>query len=389
MALENSNQKELNPARAGSYTNPAGKDLPKKQLHGLATVAKLDGGEGDYNISSHSYPIDLYSNKKEYGGNYVVFYINVAGDSKLLSEDKVKVFSGEVPPRLRGPIAGQEYSKKEAIFGAALTGAVTTAGITSVSSITSAKTDLKTFAKNTLVGAGVYGAAAGIVAGSAGGKMSRQQVRLDTAIALHVPNNLSISYSMDWQTDSTFAFQAGAVASREVAKAINTTQNKSNFFGGPIGDIATNIALQTPGIGSALSAASGLANNPKKEQIFKNVNYREFTFDYQFAPRNDKEARAVRQIIKMFKLHMHPEFKDANNFVYIYPSEFDIYYYNGGVENLHLNRHTSCVLKDMIINYTPNGIFNTFEDGMPTVINVQLKFLELAILTKANIKDGF
>jgi hypothetical protein len=43
----------------------------------------------------------------------------------------------------------------------------------------------------------------------------------------------------------------------------------------------------------------------------------------------------------------------------------------------------------MSVNYTPNGAFNTFDDGMPTQINVQLAFLELAILTKAQIQDKF
>jgi hypothetical protein len=192
---------------------------------------------------------------------------------------------------------------------------------------------------------------------------------------------------MDWQTEDTFAFQAAAMANREVAKAVTTGGAKSNALG-TAGNILTNIALSAPG-GGALSAASGLAANPKKEQVFKNVNFREFTFDYTFSPRTPEEAANVRKIIHNFKLHMHPEYKDLNNFVFIYPSEFDIFYYQGGTENLNLHRHTSCVLKDMSVNYTPNGAFNTFDDGMPTQINVQLAFLELAILTKAQIQDKF
>ena len=85
---------------------------------------------------------------------------------------------------------------------------------------------------------------------------------------------------------------------------------------------------------------------------------------------------------------MHPEFKDANNFLYIYPSEFDISYYQNGEENPNLHRHTSCVLQEMNVNYTPNGTFTTFPNGMPTQINVTLGFRELALLTKDKIKDG-
>ena len=85
---------------------------------------------------------------------------------------------------------------------------------------------------------------------------------------------------------------------------------------------------------------------------------------------------------------MHPEYKDLNNFVFIYPSEFHIYYYQGGQENMNLHRHTSCVLTDMSVNYTPNGMFSTFDDGMPTQIDITLSFRELALLTKDKIKDN-
>ena len=85
---------------------------------------------------------------------------------------------------------------------------------------------------------------------------------------------------------------------------------------------------------------------------------------------------------------MHPEFKDTNNFVYIYPSEFDIMYFANGKENRNLHRHTSCVLTSMSVNYTPNGMFSTFANGMPTQINMTLEFRELALLTKDKVKDG-
>ena len=85
---------------------------------------------------------------------------------------------------------------------------------------------------------------------------------------------------------------------------------------------------------------------------------------------------------------MHPEYKDANNFMFIYPSEIDITYFQGSKENDNLHRHTSCVLTGMDVNYTPLGTtFSTFPDGSPTQIEVTLKFLELAILTKELIQE--
>jgi hypothetical protein len=378
--IQDSNQKQLSPSRAGSRMTPEGKTV---QNYGLATKFE----KGKYSIDSTTYPDDLYSNQGIYGGNYVVFYINVADDSKLLAEKAVSTVEGDIPPRLRGDLIGQNLSKLEGGAAQATAGAAAGVGLQGAQTIlTGGKGSWKDAGEKGLVGGAIGAAQGGTVAAASGG-MARQQKRITTAIALHVPNQLSINYSMDWQTDDTFMYQAAAMANREVAKAVTTGGAKSNVLG-TAGSILTNMALQGPG-GGALSAASGLAANPKKEQVFKNVNFREFTVDYTFAPRNPTEAANVRKIINNFKLHMHPEYKDLNNFVFIYPSEFDIYYYQGGQENLNLHRHPSCVLKNMTINYTPNGAFNTFDDGMPTQINVTLQFLELAILTKAQIQDNF
>ena len=219
---------------------------------------------------------------------------------------------------------------------------------------------------------------------------SRAQKRLKTAIALHIPNNLSINYGVTWSEEDTgFLAAAAAVTQQgvEVMKALQGKGNNSDVTG--VGaSILTNLALSKGPQAAGASAATGLAANPKKEQVFKGVNFRTFSFDYKFFPRSSDEARNVMNIIGQFKYHMHPEFKDNNNFVYIYPSEFDIFYYQNGKENMNLHRHTSCVLTDMSVNYTPNGMFNTFDDGMPTQIDITLSFRELALLTKDKVKDG-
>lgn len=383
--IQDSNQKNLNPARAGYRMSGEGKDAQRIQNNGITTSFEAD----KYNMGSATYPSDLYSNTKEYGGNYVIFYINVADDSKLIAGKEGVTITGEIPPRLRGTLVGQNLNKVEGAAAAGTAEAAAAAGgVGAAQLLTGGKDAAKSAADAGLI-AGAGGLAAGGAVSAASAGMARQQKRLKQVIALHVPNQLNIQYSMDWQTDDTFMYQAAAMANREVAKAVATGGAKSNLLG-TAGAIATNIALsKTPGVAGALSAASGLAPNPMKEQVFKNVNFREFTFDYQFSPRNSTEAANVREIIRLFKLHMHPEYKDKNNFVFIFPSEFDIYYYQGGTENLNMHRHTSCVLKNMSVNYTPNGVFSTFDDGMPTQINVTLSFLELAILTKDQILDNF
>lgn len=376
--IEDSNKKDLNPIR-GQPTSFLGSGV----------------GNNKYAIDQFTYPQDLYSNNAQYGGNYVIFYINVAEDSRVLkgAGASATIDPKLVPPRLRGDLIGQNFNSAQAIAGAgagtAIKGAVA-AGVLSADAYREKGIVgvTKGALKGAALGGALGGAVGGIVAIAAGGKMARQQKRLTKAIALHIPNSLSTRYSSHWDAEDTAAFQMGAVAGTEVVKALATLGTKSNL-GGAVGSIATSLALSKGPEGAALSAASGLAANPKKENLFKAVDFRTFTFEYSFFPRDADESQKVKEIIKLFKLHMHPEYKDTNNFLFIYPSEFDIYYYNNGKENMNLNRHTSCVLTELNVNYTPNSMFNSFNNGAPTQINISLTFKELSILTKKEIEDNF
>jgi hypothetical protein len=331
--------------------------------------------DGKYDIKNHSYPSDLMAADGRYGGNYAMFYINVATDSKLFKNTNVQTVE-DYSPRDRGDLIGQNISRtglvgsNAAINVAGATAAGAALGIPAVSAVA---------AGAATVGVGV--------AASMAPDAKRSQRRLKTAIALHIPNQLSIRYGVQWSEDDTSMLAMANAAGTEVLKAV-TSGSKDSNVSGVAKSVITNLALAHGPNAAGNSVALGLAANPKKEQVFKGVDFRTFSFDYQFFPRNPTEAKNVMNIIQEFKYHMHPEFKDANNFVYIYPSEFDIMYYANGKENKNLHRHTSCVLTEVNVNYTPNGLFTTFPDGQPTQINLTLAFRELALLTKDKIKDG-
>ena len=74
-----------------NYFNSFNKKSSSESTMGDYSGSTLYKGRGPaefdinkYNISHHSYPSDLMGPVGEYGGNYVIFYINVAVDSKLL-----------------------------------------------------------------------------------------------------------------------------------------------------------------------------------------------------------------------------------------------------------------------------------------------------------------
>lgn len=340
---------------------------------------KFNASDNKYDIKSFMYPSDLMSATNTYGGNYAMFYINVNVDPKLVKDMDQNMFADDVPNRKRGALVAQNLSVNQLVGGMAVTNTLT--GLVTGKAI-------KDVAKTTVL-ANVPTVGAGVVAAIAP-STTRFQKRLKTAIALHIPNQLSVKYGASWGEEDTLAASMGGAAAQqagEMVKALEGKNNNSDVKGLGASVIANLTLSKAPGA-AGISAATGLASNPRKEQIFKGVSFRSFSFEYQFFPRSAEEAKNVMNIIQIFKYHMHPEFKDANSFVYIYPSEFDISYFTNGVENPHLHRHTSCVLEELNVNYTPNGTFTSFDNGMPTQINMTMQFKEIALLDKSTIKEG-
>ena len=343
--------------------------------------------DNKYSVEGLSYPDDLMTSK-DYGYNRVVFYINVSEDSRVLRGTGVQTVTG-VTRDMRSALIGQNISGKQAAFAMGVGGAV--AG---------------SVAGNALAGGssgsgGLVGAALGVGASavlgydaSAGEKteapekepvFTRPQQRLRSAIALYIPNQLSARYSASWSEEDTAMFSALAKGGEELGRAFEG-KGDAKRSGGLVKEVLGAAAINAAPGGQAAGILTGQAANPKKEQAFKNVDFRTFTFEYQFAPKDESEASNVLNIIRAFKYHMHPEFKSADAFLYIYPSEFDIVYYHGSQENLNIHRHTSCVLTELNVNYTPNGVFSTFPNGMPTQINMTMTFKELMLLTKESIE---
>jgi hypothetical protein len=329
-----------------------------------------------------TYPEDLLSADNEYGGNYMMFRISIHSDSELAkSGSGVEFVNGEVARGKQSDIAGYDPKAMNAIgliHGATVANASNVAG----------KMGLSEFGRPAQVGANtVIGSLAAGAAITAIGWEKKEYKMQTKAICLYMPSEVSAKYSMNWEEPELFISSGIAELATQGLKMTNW----ENILkaGGSAVNFGAAMFLKTPGVGQLMSKATGTTANPKKEQLFKSVDYRTFTFSYQFFPRRPEESQAVHKIIREFKLHMHPEFKDASQFLYIYPSEFDIVYFSGGQENKHIHRHTSCVLSDMNVSYTPQGVFTSFAEGAPVQINLTLTFKELALLTKKDIQQGY
>jgi hypothetical protein len=293
-----------------------------------STPGTLTYNDIKYKISNLQYPEDL-DTSEQYGQHRVMFFINVTGESKL---DKNSVFAipvADIPPSEYKTNAARTITEK----------ASDTTGLGKISALRS----------------------------------TQKLKRLMAAISLYIPNELSTSYAVSWaETDdvNSVAAQLGA----DVLGGKNAFAAAGNAVETQLTKFMTDSKM--------LQKATRTTANTKKEQLFQGVDFRTINFSYQFAPKNEVEAANVLDIIRMFRHHMLPEYADENEFVYIYPSEFEIKYFKGDVESEYLERHFTAVLTNCSINYTPNGQFVTFENGMPSQINMTLQFKELFTSSK-------
>lgn len=365
-----------------------------KDRQNISGTAKAwdNSANSKYRIHNLMYPSDLMAPQSTSdkpptstdAGSYVMFYLNVNNDSKLLKDKNNSIVQDFNQAERVGP----ELTAK----GGTATG--TAATVTAIGA--GAGTIIGAGSGGTIAGGGAAGGVVGAVAVGAvatqAATFSREQKRLTAAIALHVPNQLTIRYGANWESEDTDMFSMVKEGGESLVNALKSMATGGSAADalrgakGPVGNIAASIGLSAAP--TAVQGLTGLAPNPRKEQFFKGVDFRTFNFEYQFYPRDAAEAENVMNIIYMFKLHMHPEFKDSGTFLYVYPSEFDITYFHNHTENLNIHRHTSCVLTEMSINYTPNGQYTTFENGMPTQITMSLTFKELGLLTKERIQQG-
>jgi len=157
---------------------------------------------------------------------------------------------------------------------------------------------------------------------------------------------------------------------------------------GAVGEIAG-----AEGADALLKKAFGEADNPYMEVLFDSMSLRTFTYNFQFAPRNEQEALEVQKIIQLFRFHMAPELRPGVNRYLGLPSQFDIHYMflskdGAASENNFYNRIATCVLQECKVNYTPNGV-KSFEDGGPTQTTMTLSFKEIELLTKDKVSEGF
>lgn len=242
-------------------------------------------------------------------------------------------------------------------------------------------------------------------------------------IILPMPDNVSDTNSVTWDTDTLNSIAAGsigalsdAVESADLGSVLNdplsaaknvasSVSGSLTSAGNALKDSTVANALKTALVGQAVnifganvdlnsitSRTSGQVLNPNLELLFKGVILRQFNYSFTLTPRSREEGLAVKGIINTFKKRMAAKSSASNNagaglFIKA-PDVFQLKFKQGDGDHPFLYKIKQCALTNMNVTYDSAGAYATYTDGTPVKMTLQLSFRELSPVYNEDYAEG-
>jgi len=214
-------------------------------------------------------------------------------------------------------------------------------------------------------------------------------------ILLPMPQGISDTNLVKWGEDEINPIEAAAVGGIRQALEGDTKKALKNFIdatksvltSGNAQNLATSYAA-AKAVGSfggnvtaegILARTTGQVLNTNMELLFQGVQLRSFNFTFNLAPREETEAKAVKNIIRTFKQSMAAKTSSgtgAGLFISS-PEVFQLTYKSGNKKHPFLPSFKPCALVNMGVDYTGSGVYATYEDATPVHMKLSLSFQEL------------
>ena len=238
-----------------------------------------------------------------------------------------------------------------------------------------------------------------------------QTAELKSIISLYMPDSLVAEYNAEYDTLSLTNNLGTAITTlRAIDQLADKVDTSGGYFSAGAFKSLGNLASTDPaailvanelasrfnfgneGLKDVMINARGYAINPQLQMIYRGIGFRSFQLEFTLSPRSKQEADDINRIISTFKWHFAPSLQtgtvSSGSMFLIQPSIFNIQFKLGEKENPYLPKYGDCVLKNISVNYAPNG-WAAYEDGFPVQTHLSLQFEEMVILDKAKLQDGF
>ena len=255
--------------------------------------------------------------------------------------------------------------------------------------------------------------------------------RLIGSILLNMPASVQYNEKIDWESrdlglvgglfnkDSGFSVgsaaksagmaNVGSMAGGAAGAIISKMFGTSGLAGTAIGAV---VAGDGP-LQGAIDSTFNIKQNPFKEQTFQGIGFRPFEFSFTFRARSPEEMNAIQKIITIFRGFSKPSFDTrTESGSFSYPKEFRIQFlkyvgdsvargsvrrgatFKKGSDKMDYQRLETntfipeikyCICTGVNTNFTGSGGWNSFKDGAPVDITLQLTFEETEIITQDDV----
>jgi len=208
------------------------------------------------------------------------------------------------------------------------------------------------------------------------------------SIALYLPEDIVQQSQTTYKAEGVGAMARGidsALNKKEGEKVDGMLDEAGNVIKGFMNKLGDSMS------GGIRNLKAGMASNPMEEQFLEGITFRDHSFEWEFMPRNSKEAIMVQKIVNIFRLAMLPDTfaadkESANENFFNYPNVFDVHIEGpeGGVQD-QIEGFLPMVLKDMTVNTfngNSEGLISDGEKVWPLATKIELSFSEIKIMSQ-------
>ena len=238
--------------------------------------------------------------------------------------------------------------------------------------------------------------------------------RLNVSIALPMPAQLNTNYGFEYE-DVDYTGLMNLIAAKNALTSMARDGNEvdattkellrkvTSIPSGVIDSLSNIFGSDSVNLVDAANMRRGQAPNKYKEQTFKGVTRRSFSFEWELSPRSREDALRIYSIVYAFKKYAHPSRTEGGMYLN-YPAQFKIGFYTRSELNDFLFRIALCgctkcevtyggedlsFFRDFLATSEPFTTESSFFGSPANTIKLSLEFTELELLTQERIQQGY
>ncbi len=230
---------------------------------------------------------------------------------------------------------------------------------------------------------------------------SKPRQIVDTEVMLYLPQGLQFRDNVTYENVDVGA--TGAAISQGASILGSMADGVGSFVQGMSGGGADGLAklatvrlAQSAGkfsdeITAGLKLQTGVTTNPNSRSLFKQVNMREFQFNFKMIARSKAEQDQIKKIVKFFRSELYPDDIPVEvggqeiSLGYNFPNKFNIEFEYDGKTIAH--KLKPCFLRAVDTTYNASQMA-FHDDGEFLEVDINLNFTETVTLSKKDIAEG-